>query len=239
MQSLLNYGATVVAVDAKKWFHYESGIFDSCSKDAELGHAVLAVGYAENYWKIQNSWGANWGEDGHIRLAKHQDEDSWCGQDRNPKEGEGCDGGPSEITVCGTCGILYDPIVPEGVRIEEGSSKGGDEESSWQSDSPVITTTYEEFKPWRPQDPVVSLEETTTAAPPVVSVSSEASETKVSSDSTDEQEMNAMLSNGEETTPAAPATLPMSTEAGPHDASFDLMRDGDTKEEQDMKALMR
>jgi cathepsin L len=57
MQSLVNYGATVVAVDANNWFDYESGIFDSCSKDADLGHAVLAVGYGENYWKIQNSWG--------------------------------------------------------------------------------------------------------------------------------------------------------------------------------------
>lgn len=122
MQSIVNNGPTVVAVDANNWFDYESGIFDGCDKDATLGHAVLAVGYGQDqgkkYWTIQNSWGAEWGENGFIRILKHEEEDSWCGQDKKPQEGEGCDGGPAEVTVCGTCGILYDPLVPEGARIE-------------------------------------------------------------------------------------------------------------------------
>jgi cathepsin L len=125
MQSIVNNGPTVVAVDANNWFDYESGIFDGCDKDAELGHAVLAVGYGQDqgkkYWTIQNSWGAEWGENGFIRILKHEDEDSWCGQDKKPQEGEGCDGGPAEVTVCGTCGILYDPLVPEGARIDSDS----------------------------------------------------------------------------------------------------------------------
>jgi len=126
MQSIVNNGPTVVAVDANNWFDYESGIFDGCDKDAELGHAVLAVGYGQDqgkkYWTIQNSWGADWGENGFIRILKHEDEDSWCGQDKKPQEGEGCDGGPAEVTVCGNCGILYDPLVPEGARIEGDSA---------------------------------------------------------------------------------------------------------------------
>jgi len=126
MQSIVNNGPTVVAVDANNWFDYESGIFDGCDKDATLGHAVLAVGYGQDqgkkYWTIQNSWGADWGENGFIRILKHEDEDSWCGQDKKPQEGEGCDGGPAEVTVCGTCGILYDPLVPEGARIEGDSA---------------------------------------------------------------------------------------------------------------------
>merc|ERR1719377_227203 len=71
-------------------------------------------------WRIQNSWGSDWGEAGHIRMIKHADEESQCGIDKKPQEGSGCDGGPSEITVCGTCGILYEPLVPEGVRIDTG-----------------------------------------------------------------------------------------------------------------------
>mmetsp|Transcript_10466 Transcript_10466/g.20179 ORF Transcript_10466/g.20179 Transcript_10466/m.20179 type:complete len:457 (+) Transcript_10466:66-1436(+) len=126
MQALVNEGPVVVAVDGNNWFDYDSGVFDSCDKDAILGHAVLAKGYGtdegKKYWLIQNSWGSGWGEQGHIRLLMHDDEEQWCGIDSKPKEGVGCDGGPPQVTVCGTCGILYDPIIPTGVRLE-----GGDE----------------------------------------------------------------------------------------------------------------
>jgi len=123
MQALTQHGPVVVAVDANDWFDYQSGIFDGCMKDAILGHAVLAKGYgtsgANKYWLIQNSWGATWGEAGHIRLLRHDDENSWCGIDNKPKEGVGCDGAPAEVKVCGSCGILYDPIYPTGVRVED------------------------------------------------------------------------------------------------------------------------
>lgn len=126
MQSLVQNGPTVVAVDANDWFDYDNGIFNGCAKDAELGHAVLAKGYGEEagnkYWTIQNSWGADWGERGSIRLKRHEDEEHWCGMDKKPQEGEGCDGGPPEIEVCGMCGILYDPVIPDGVHIEGGDS---------------------------------------------------------------------------------------------------------------------
>jgi len=122
MQALVSEGPAVVAVDGNNWFNYESGVFDSCAKDATLGHAVLAKGFGQDnghdYWLIQNSWGQEWGENGHIRLIRHAEEDQWCGTDRSPKEGVGCDGGPAEVTVCGTCGILYDSLVPQGVRLE-------------------------------------------------------------------------------------------------------------------------
>jgi len=127
MQALVSQGPVVVAVDGNSWFNYESGIFDGCDKDATLGHAVLAKGFGQDsghdYWLIQNSWGRSWGEQGHIRLLKHADEDKWCGTDRSPKEGVGCDGGPPEVTVCGTCGILYDSLVPQDVRLETGDQQ--------------------------------------------------------------------------------------------------------------------
>lgn len=124
MQALVQQGPVVVAVDGGEWFNYGSGIFDGCSKDATLSHAVLAKGYGEDagqkYWLIQNSWGSGWGENGSIRLHRRDDESSWCGIDKKPQEGLGCDGGPAEITVCGACGLLYDPLIPTGVRIEGG-----------------------------------------------------------------------------------------------------------------------
>jgi cathepsin L len=127
LQALYSQGPVVVAVDANDWFDYDSGVFDSCKKDAELGHAVLAKGYGGEgktmYWRIQNSWGANWGEQGHIRLKRRdaKEEEAYCGQDKNPQDGVGCDGGPQQVTVCGQCGILYDPLFPNGVTLESGS----------------------------------------------------------------------------------------------------------------------
>ena len=120
--ALNSQGPAVVAVDSAKWFNYWSGVFDDCDRDATLGHAVLLQGYGitqegQPYWLVQNSWGSTWGERGFIRLARQADEEHHCGTDFKPEQGVACDGGPESITVCGTCGILYDAIVPEGVRL--------------------------------------------------------------------------------------------------------------------------
>lgn len=69
-----------VSVDANKWSNYKGGIFDNCSKS--LDHDVLLVGVSSTYWKIKNSWGKSWGENGFIRLATG----NTCGicQDKSP-----------------------------------------------------------------------------------------------------------------------------------------------------------
>jgi len=52
---------------------YTSGILNSSRCGTNLDHAVTAVGYGnesgQDYYIVRNSWGANWGEQGYIRIA--------------------------------------------------------------------------------------------------------------------------------------------------------------------------
>jgi hypothetical protein len=126
MQALVQDGPAVVAVAADTWFNYNSGVFNACKKDAVISHAVLAKGFGEDnghkYYLIQNSWGSDWGERGHIRLARSDNEDEWCGVDNKPEEGLGCDGGPKSVKICGQCGILFDTSVPQGAELQHGTA---------------------------------------------------------------------------------------------------------------------
>jgi len=126
LEAVATKGPVVVSVDASQWSSYSSGVFDACSQDATINHAVVVVGFGtdhnlgKDYWLIRNSWGDQWGEQGHIRLQRHksdQGDAGYCGIDRNPSEGVGCAGGPSEMPVCGMCGVLSDSSYPKGVRI--------------------------------------------------------------------------------------------------------------------------
>ena len=72
--------------------NYHSGVVReedcNCSHErtATVNHAVTIVGYGRNtenhqdecpeYWKVRNSWGANWGQDGYFNLCIPADEHS-------------------------------------------------------------------------------------------------------------------------------------------------------------------
>lgn len=56
-----------VSCDATNWSKYSSGIFNNCK--ANLNHDIMLVGMTSTYYKIKNSWGSSWGEQGFIRLA--------------------------------------------------------------------------------------------------------------------------------------------------------------------------
>merc|ERR1719163_2754484 len=62
-----------IEADQSTFQHYRSGVFSESCGD-KLDHGVLAVGYdqsqgSNSYWKVKNSWGATWGEDGYIRMS--------------------------------------------------------------------------------------------------------------------------------------------------------------------------
>jgi len=114
-RAIAERGPVAVSVAADTWFSYEQGIFNGCGKDAVIDHAVTAMGYGEQdghlYWVIQNSWGHQWGEQGHIRLQRHAAEE-YCGMNNDPQKGVACQGETEAVPVCGMCGVLFDSVVP-------------------------------------------------------------------------------------------------------------------------------
>jgi len=65
-----------VAIEADKsaFQLYKGGVLDSPACGTQLDHGVLIVGYGtdggKDYWKVKNSWGATWGENGYLRMAR-------------------------------------------------------------------------------------------------------------------------------------------------------------------------
>jgi len=88
-------GCVSVAIEADQFAfqYYSSGILTgTCGTN--LDHGVLVVGYGtdsgQEYWKVKNSWGTSWGENGYVLICKD------CGA--NGAQGE--------------CGINDDPSYP-------------------------------------------------------------------------------------------------------------------------------
>ncbi|CAF1101691.1 unnamed protein product [Rotaria sordida] len=69
---------TILREVSNKFDHYASGIFDvpGCPAYRNLNHAPVVVGYGtENgidYWKVKNSWGADWGDHGYLKVKRNE-----------------------------------------------------------------------------------------------------------------------------------------------------------------------
>jgi len=88
-------GCVSVAIEADQYAfqYYSSGVLTgTCG--TSLDHGVLVVGYgtdgSQDYWKVKNSWGTTWGEDGYVLICRS------C--DKNGSKGE--------------CGINMEPSYP-------------------------------------------------------------------------------------------------------------------------------
>jgi cathepsin C len=78
---LYHNGPFVVGIEpAEDFMFYSDGVYKSAAATKATGqeweqvdHAVLVVGWGVDnsvkYWRVQNSWGPDWGEDGFFRIA--------------------------------------------------------------------------------------------------------------------------------------------------------------------------
>ena len=93
-----------VAIEADKSVFqlYSSGVLDSSSCGTQLDHGVLVVGYGtdsslgKDYWKVKNSWGSTWGEEGYIRMVRGS---NMCGIASQPSYPTGAKASSSTAAV--------------------------------------------------------------------------------------------------------------------------------------------
>lgn len=88
MQEVHKNGPVVVSLEpGNDFMYYNKGVYRSTpvrhSEWVKVDHSVLLVGWGEEaqsngkplkYWIVQNSWGADWGEDGFFRIERGTDD---------------------------------------------------------------------------------------------------------------------------------------------------------------------
>jgi len=87
LREVIHFTPASVAIEAdtKVFQFYKGGVITSSDCGTMLDHGVLVVGYGndngQDYWLVKNSWGADWGENGYVRIGRsvNTNDDGVCG----------------------------------------------------------------------------------------------------------------------------------------------------------------
>jgi len=75
--------SVTVEADTAVFQRYTGGILNSASCGTSLDHAITAVGWGSqggvDYYIVRNSWGASWGDKGHIMIQATPSGKGICG----------------------------------------------------------------------------------------------------------------------------------------------------------------
>ena len=90
--------SATVNASSRNFQFYKSGVLESCcdkeddpdceDQDLSVDHAITITGYkikGENkgFWRVQNSWGDDWGNNGHIKIDLYGEGDGVCRINKN------------------------------------------------------------------------------------------------------------------------------------------------------------
>jgi C1A family cysteine protease len=83
LQNAVHLTPVSVAVEADQWQFYSSGVLTTTC-GTNLDHGVLLVGWGVDsnnvpFWKVKNSWGTEWGDEGYILLQRGVSSSGQCG----------------------------------------------------------------------------------------------------------------------------------------------------------------
>jgi C1A family cysteine protease len=122
LMAAVSKGPVSVAIEADQsgFQFYKTGVF-SGTCGANLDHGVLVVGFGtdsgKDYWKVKNSWGATWGQEGYIMLERGTKKNATDATGRKLLGG----GGAGKDGQCGLLKQPSYPVVSSSVHEEQGS----------------------------------------------------------------------------------------------------------------------
>jgi hypothetical protein len=113
MIAIKEAGPVAIGINANNLQFYESGVIDAASCPPagrgiqSINHAALVVGWGEErgrkYWLVKNSYGEEFGERGYFKLERRH---------------------PSEESLFGTCGLLFESVYPVVARVGDENVDG-------------------------------------------------------------------------------------------------------------------